>query len=113
MTDNTISLLTELLRKERTAILSGDFSELALIAEQKRLHLERLARNQVAESSLTALEEKAEQNATLLRSAMNGVSAAKRRLEEVRRVRNGPLFYAPAGNTEVRFTTSSHFRKKV
>ncbi|MCF8510044.1 MAG: hypothetical protein K9G43_01235 [Rhodobacteraceae bacterium] len=106
--------LEALLDDVRTAVRAANFSTLAQLAPQLEAALADLsevsAKNDPA--TIGRIKAKAEQNAPLLDAARRGISAARRRLEEVRRASKGLQTYdmrghraeiAPIGPTAGRF----------
>ncbi len=78
-----------LLGRERDLLLAGRFADLARVAETRDAQLQRLesadpAALQTLDTAMAALREAAARNAGLLRAAMEGAAAARRRLAALR-----------------------------
>jgi hypothetical protein len=81
--------ILNLLGRERDLLLAGRFADLARAAETRDAQLERLQAADAAtlaalEAPMAALREAAARNAGLLRAALDGAAAARRRLAALR-----------------------------
>ena len=75
------SALEDLLKRERAAILAGDFEKLSSLAPDKERLLNRLRVPEGHPAALEKLRRRADQNQQLLAASARGIRAAKLRLE--------------------------------
>ncbi|GAB4387272.1 flagellar protein FlgN [Albidovulum sp.] len=91
--DGTAERLTDFLRRERRAILAGDLPELIALAPEGARLVEAIEGHGraafAAAADLAAIKAQAETNRRLLEAALAGIGAARRRLAEVARARDG------------------------
>lgn len=89
--------LETLLDRMQNCVKVADFSGLSDLLPALELALASLPQDA---STLTRLKAKAERNAALLDAAKRGISAARRRLDEARRVQQGLQTYDGKGRRE-------------
>lgn len=95
MTNPTIDALTDLLEKERAALLSGDIDALARLAPQKERILQSL--DAADRPALEALHGKALRNQELIDSALQGIRDVTERLQALRLARRSLETYDRQG----------------
>jgi flagellar biosynthesis/type III secretory pathway chaperone len=98
--DETTKLeaLTDLLERERKALISGDLEGLARLADEKE-RLMGVAATMTA-SGLQALREKATRNQELLNSALEGIRSVAARLDALREARDTLNTYDRSGQRQ-------------
>lgn len=97
-----IASLDTLLRAEAQTIRQGDFAAFATLAERKSSlvdHLVGLSRRDAA-PALARLKARAEANQALLSAALEGVKAARARVDAIRRVGTSLDTYDSAGRAQ-------------
>lgn len=72
--------LSDLLERERQAILKGDYAILASLASEKERYYARIARDRPSANRLSALQIKANRNQVLLTAAADGIRSVVRDL---------------------------------
>ena len=97
-----IGTLDALLRAEAQAIRQGDFAAFAAMAERKSDLVGRLMElsRRDAAPSLARLKARAEANQALLSAALQGVKAARARVDAIRRVGTRLDTYDSAGRAQ-------------
>lgn len=97
-----IGSLDKLLRAEAKAIRQGDFAAFATLAERKSDLVDRLLElsRRDAAPALARLKARAEANHALLSAALQGVKAARTRVEAIRRVGTRLDTYDSAGRAQ-------------
>lgn len=96
-----IGALSDLIDREKAAILDGDFAVLAKLADRKTALVAQI--NSIAtpqEASLLRVQEKIQRNQELLSRAMEGVRTVSARLAELKRVRDGLQTYDAQGQRQ-------------
>ena len=76
--------LSDVLDRERQAILKGDYAALASLASEKERHYARIARDRPGADRLSSLQIKASRNQVLLTAAADGIRSVVRDLNESR-----------------------------
>lgn len=94
--------LDTLLRAEALAIRQGDFTAFAAMAERKSDLVDRLLElsRRDAGPALARLKSRAEANQALLSAALQGVKAARARVDAIRRVGTRLDTYDSAGRAQ-------------
>lgn len=93
-----VGALEEVLEQERAALLAGDLTQLAAIAESKETLVAALVEPPVpAAELLRGLDVKLRRNQLLLNGAMEGIRAVADRVAELRRVEAGFETYGADG----------------
>lgn len=89
--------LSDVLDKERKAILDSDFEALAKLMTYKEALLPRVVQANLPAHVLAPLKLQSEANNRLLAAAANGIKSAKSRLTALRRPAASFTTYGPAG----------------
>ncbi|MDO7608169.1 MAG: flagellar protein FlgN [Loktanella sp.] len=98
MPDSTVAIaFMSHLRKERAAILAGDFKEIDDLYSSKETIFKDLALQHLSGNELATIQDALEKNQQLLRASIEGVSSAKARLSALREVREGLRVYDQSG----------------
>lgn len=98
MPETTVAIaLMNHLRKERAAILAGDFKEIDDLYSFKETIFKNLALLQLSGNELATIQDALEKNQQLLRASIEGISSAKARLSALREVREGLRVYDQSG----------------
>lgn len=105
--------LTELLERERVAILSGAFGDLAVLAKDKERLLSDLPNQELGARQLRFISAAVSRNQTLLAAAIEGVRSVTDRLEELRVSRKGFNAYDPKGARSHVGAAQSAFERKA
>lgn len=102
-----VSALTDLLDKEKEALLKSDFSTLRALAKPKENLMAMIAKSQVPAESLSTLQKRIEGNQRLLLASAKGLRMARERLSSLKSPSSDFNTYGPAG------TTTSMVRKSL
>lgn len=105
--------LSELLEKERAAILSGAFDDLTRLAPEKERLLLALPEQDVGTGQLRRISAAVSRNQTLLAAAIEGVRNVTSRLDLVRRSRDGFDAYDQSGGRSRVGAARSGFERKA
>ncbi|MEM5476677.1 hypothetical protein [Pacificibacter sp. AS14] len=93
-----VQALTELLEKERVAILKAEFATLAQISASKMSLMKSVAKSSATASELEALKSLTERNRKLLAASAQGFKSARKRLSMLRAPRTTFQTYGPSGS---------------
>ncbi|WP_460272873.1 hypothetical protein [Celeribacter sp. ULVN23_4] len=97
-----VAAMSELLDKEKAAILKNDFSALESLLKSKETLLPLFAKTTASPEVLQDLQKRAEHNKRLLSASAKGVRMARERLLALRKSSQGFTAYGPAGtSTEI------------
>lgn len=88
----------QLLEQERVAIISADFTKIDSLAEQKTALFEQAVSRIKSKETLADVQRSLRRNEALLLAAIEGVSAARIRLNAIREVRESLRVYDEAGH---------------
>ncbi|NIY79304.1 MAG: hypothetical protein HWE33_05565 [Rhodobacteraceae bacterium] len=102
-----VAALTDLLDKEKDAILKTDFSALQALAKPKENLMALVAKSQVPVATLSSLQNRIERNQRLLTASAKGIHMARERLASLKAPLPEFNTYGPAG------TTTSMVRKSL
>lgn len=97
MPEKKLSNLTELLARERAAVIKGDFGAIADLGPAKESLLKNLDQMAADRDELAVVMADLTHNQTLLAAAINGISSAKDRLAALAKVRDGLNVYTQSG----------------
>lgn len=97
-TRKPVQALTELLEKERAAILKAEFSTLAQVSGSKMSLMKLVAKSSATASELESLKSLTERNSKLLTASAQGFKAARKRLSMLRAPRPTFQTYGPSGS---------------
>lgn len=98
MPESTVAIaVMSHLRKERAAILAGDFREIDALFPLKESIFHDLALQDLSATDLAVIKDGLARNQQLLRSSIDGVASAKARLAALREVREGLRVYDQSG----------------
>lgn len=92
-----ITALTDLLDKERAALLSGDFRALRKLGGPKESLMKAVARAQPSPKELDALKKLTERNRRLLVASARGIKSAKNRISNLQLKPATLNTYGPSG----------------
>lgn len=84
----------------RTAARCGDFAALGRLAGQVATDLAAVEAAAPGPAQLAVMKASAAEVAVLLQAAERGLAAARRRLAEIERLRNGPVTYGGDGRRQ-------------
>lgn len=97
MHDTELDRLIQILREERTAIFACDHEQLAqLLAEKSKIEAQ-IDFTQSRPDALQTLRKEAERNAHLFKASLEGISAARARINELENVSAGLNVYTEGG----------------
>jgi len=113
MTDHITESLLNLLGDERRAICSAKFDVLDTLAEQKIKMFDTLMRGKADPADLARISEQLRGNQTLFAAAIDGVKAARTRIEALHEVRVGLNVYDQSGQMAKVVTNQSGLEKKA
>jgi hypothetical protein len=105
--------LSELLEKERSAIVSGAFEDLTLLAPEKERLLLTLTTQDVGVRHLRMISAAVSRNQTLLAAAIEGVKTVAERIEVLRKARDGFETYDRSGERSHVGTPRTGFERKA
>lgn len=105
--------LSDLLERERTAILSGAFDDLTQLAPEKERLLMALPDQDVGTGQLRTISAAVSRNQTLLAAAIEGVRSVRDRLDVVRKARDGFEAYDQSGSRSRVGAAKSGFERKA
>ena len=105
--------LTDLLEKERTAILSGAFGDLTQLAPEKERLLMELPGEEIGTRQLRRISAAVSRNQTLLAAAIEGVKTVTERLDVLRKSREGFDAYDQSGGRSRVGPAKSAFERKA
>lgn len=92
-----IEALTDLLKRERKALLVADFKTLEALVPRKVALFEKMSTLDLPEGRLRDLQTDIGRNQDLLRSAMEGIKVVSARLKDARTARAGLNMYDGQG----------------
>lgn len=90
--------LLQLLEQERVAIINADFPKIDALAEQKTVLFEQAVLRFKSKEALAEIQRSLRRNEALLLAAIEGVSAARVRLNAIREVRENLRVYDKTGH---------------
>lgn len=97
-TQESVSMLRDLLEAERSALLIGDFEGLARMLQRKEQLLAELSEIHAVEpGAMVSLSSRVQRNQELLTTAMDGIRSVAKRLDELHRVRGSLETYDERG----------------
>lgn len=96
---------------ERSALMSGNFSELAVLESQRDRVLEALQFGHPDADALARLRSVASRNAQLIEAALGGLRSAKARMNEISEVARELGAYGANGK-RLDFATGRRFEKR-
>lgn len=105
--------LSEILEKERSAILDGAFEHLTILAPEKERLLADLPEQSLDIRQLRRISAAVLRNQTLLAATIEGVRAVNDRIEVLRRARDGFSAYDRAGGRSHVGAAKSGFERKA
>lgn len=97
-TRKPVEALTELLEKERIAVLKAEFATLAQISGPKMSLMKLVAKSSATASELETLKLLTERNRKLLTTSAQGFKSARKRLSMLRAPRPTFQTYGPSGS---------------
>lgn len=104
--------LLQLLEQERVAIINADFTKIDALAEQKTALFERTVLRVKSKESLAEIQRSLRRNEALLLAAIEGVSAARVRLNAIREVRENLRVYDKTGHISQMKSRTSDLSKR-
>lgn len=93
-----VQALTELLEKERAAILKAEFATLAQVSASKISLMKSVAKSTATERELETLKSLTERNSKLLAASAQGLRSARKRLSMLRAPKPAFQTYGPSGS---------------
>jgi flagellar biosynthesis/type III secretory pathway chaperone len=108
-----ITELNEVLARERTALLTAEYGELASLSALKEQLLHDLGTLQPSLPELAHLKSEMKSNLDLTSAALRGVMTAKERIEALQKVRDGLTTYDQSGNVANLSNTHRKIEKKA
>lgn len=111
MSDRGVMQLLKLLEDERRAICTASFDVLDTLAEQKTQMFDMVVQGATGPADLNRINQKLLENQTLLAAAINGVRAARIRLDALQKVRVELNVYDQSGQMS-KVKTSQHGMEK-
>lgn len=97
MADQKPTALLRLLDEERTALLRGDYVDLDRIAPAKQKLLAKLPEQTMSDKSMARVAHAVRRNQSLLAAAIDGMRAAKGRMQGLRQQRSSFSTYDQSG----------------
>ncbi len=113
MPHKTLTQLNQVLSQEREALLEGKYDDLPKLADAKAQLLDRLAHLNPPTAELRHLKARMDSNQDLIVAALQGVAAAKDRIEALEDVRDGLRTYDQSGQVAVVAKSARALEKKA
>lgn len=113
MAHETTKTLNDILTLEKAALLAGNYEALPALEQQKEQALNMLTKATTSKAALAHVHFRIGENQALLAAAIDGVGAARKRIEALKDVQKGLTVYNHAGKMAVVPTGGGAVEKKA
>lgn len=113
MANQKPTALLKLLDEERAALLRGDYADLDRLAPSKQKLLARIGESALSEQNMQRVAHAVRRNQSLLAAAIDGMRAAKGRIDGMRQQRSSFSTYDKSGHRQLIDTKRSVVERKA